>query len=65
MRDPKRIDEILEVIGNLWKEHPDIRLCQLLSNKLYEINDLPSWFFYLEDDKLLEVLEKEKDENDG
>ena len=61
MRDPERIDKILEVIGKLWKEHPDI----LLSNKLYAIDDLPSWFFYLEDDKLLEVLEKEKDENDG
>ncbi len=26
MRDPKRIDRILALIGELWKKHPDQRL---------------------------------------
>jgi len=30
MRDPKRIDRIVEIIRMLWKFAPDLRLCQLL-----------------------------------
>ena len=32
MRDPKRIDAILTAVGDIWKEYPDLRLCQLLIN---------------------------------
>lgn len=30
MRDPERIDEILELIGRIWKNHPDLRFQQLM-----------------------------------
>ena len=32
MRDPKRINKVLMTIARVWKEHPDLRLCQLLEN---------------------------------
>ena len=54
MRDPRRIDEVLNIIKIYWEQHPDLRLCQLLSNIAVsngwvEGNDL----FYLEDDQLI------------
>lgn len=49
MRDPKRIDYILELLGKGWKTQPDLRFCQLMINLSHYIisNDL----FYLEDDE--------------
>lgn len=32
MRDPKRIDEIVELLREVWKQSPDQRLGQLLDN---------------------------------
>lgn len=32
MRDPIRIDEVLEVIRIYWKQNPDLRLGQIVSN---------------------------------
>jgi len=32
MRDPKRIKRILKLVGEIWGEYPDLRLCQLLGN---------------------------------
>lgn len=32
MRDPQRIAPVLEHIEKIWREHPDWRLGQLLSN---------------------------------
>ena len=32
MRDPKRIDKILKLIGNIWRKNPDLRIMQLLGN---------------------------------
>ena len=32
MRDPKRIPKILLLIDKIWKENPDLRLCQLIGN---------------------------------
>jgi len=32
MRDPKRIDEVLQRLGELWRQHPDMRLGQLVAN---------------------------------
>jgi len=50
LRDPKRIDRILKILGKAWKENTDLRLCQLLSivaisgcgwpnNDLYHLED--------------------------
>jgi len=32
MRDPSRIDEIVEVLREAWKKHPDERLGQFIDN---------------------------------
>lgn len=56
MRDPNRIDEVLEQLKILWKEHPDQRLGQLISNTAY-----PSDIFNVEDDVMLKRINKEID----
>jgi uncharacterized protein YihD (DUF1040 family) len=50
MRNPERIDRILDNIREIWKQNPDLRLMQLLLN----IN-LSADPYYIEDD----ILEKE------
>jgi hypothetical protein len=35
MRDPARIDRIIDEIRELWKASPDLRLGQLLSNSVW------------------------------
>ena len=32
MRDPKRIPRLIEKLGYVWIQNPDIRLCQLVTN---------------------------------
>jgi len=54
MRDPKRIDKILERVREVWKTYPDLRLLQLLYNCL-EIDNMA---YYVEDDELLKRLNK-------
>jgi uncharacterized protein YihD (DUF1040 family) len=56
MRDPKRIESILHLIKKVWKQHPDWRLCQLLSNVAVRFNWNNLDLFYLEDDMLQEGL---------
>jgi uncharacterized protein YihD (DUF1040 family) len=51
MRDPARIDEVLGVIRELWREYPDWWLCQLIVNVAAR-NDP----FYTEDDELVQRL---------
>lgn len=60
MRDPKRIPEMLKELEDFWKQVPDWRLGQVISNFSYEMtgNNDP---FYMEDDDLLELL-KQKNE---
>jgi hypothetical protein len=38
-RDPARIDEIVDLLREAWKRHPDWRLCQLVSNCAYSSLD--------------------------
>jgi len=52
MRDPVRIDKVLEVIKKYWKRNHSMRLCQLLGN-CFGFNDL----YYVEDDELVKELE--------
>jgi len=54
MRDPERIDVVLEEIAMYWKENPDLRLGQIIVNM--NNNQDP---FYMEDDALLERLKSE------
>jgi len=51
MRDPKRIDTILQEISNIWHRYPDMRLGQLVGNVL----EGPS-LYYVEDDGLVSAL---------
>lgn len=62
MRDPNRIKIILDKIEILRKEHPDLRLGQFILNSIkYENKDAQKIIrnlFYMEDEKLIELLEK-------
>lgn len=51
MRDPKRIDVILQEISTIWHKYPDMRLGQLIGNAL----EGPS-LYYVEDDSLVKAL---------
>jgi hypothetical protein len=51
MRDPKRIDVILQQISNIWHKYPDMRLGQLIGNVLEGAN-----LYYVEDDGLVAAL---------
>lgn len=59
MRDPKRIPEILEAIRDVWEEHPNLRLGQLISITL-GIDWKPNDIFYIEDGELLLQIRKTK-----
>lgn len=60
MRDPNRIPEVLKELEDFWKQVPDWRLGQVISNFSYELmgNNDP---FYMEDKDLLTML-KQKNE---
>lgn len=55
MRDVKRIGEILNELSILWGNVPDWRFFQLLQNIGFQPG---TDYFYLEDDKLLEILKE-------
>ena len=54
MRDPKRIDRIIDLIRKIWKKNSDLRLCHLIGNCFLH-GDL----YHQEDDDLEKRL-KEK-----
>ena len=59
MRDPERIKEILNIIDRIWQKDPDFRLMQILLNVIPNCNGKDSaFFYYFEDDELLEYLQK-------
>lgn len=51
MRDPNRIDKVLNEIKEIWKKYPDLRLGQLLCNVLQD----PA-LYYVEDNDLVEYI---------
>lgn len=51
MRDPKRIEPMLELIRRIWVNSPDLRLTQLIVAAARTGVPCPE-LFYLEDDKL-------------
>lgn len=61
MRNPERIPETLKELEEFWKQVPNWRLGQVISNFSYELtgNNDP---FYMEDTDLLELL-KNKNKN--
>jgi hypothetical protein len=48
MRDPARIDRMIEMLWELWKAQPDLRLGQLLVNVIRPGEPCPR-VFYAED----------------
>lgn len=52
MRDPARIERILELVRKVWYDGPDLRLTQIIMNVL-SMNSDP---YYVEDDKLEDAL---------
>ena len=52
MRDPSRINRILDVIRRIWIKNPDLRLTQMILNVGGDNEDI----FFLEDDELAERL---------
>ena len=60
MRDINRIEPFMNELTEIWYTVPDLRFGQLIENfkKFAEVEDL----FYIEDDKMLEVLKKFKEE---
>ena len=55
MRDPKRIDEITNLLNELWHKYPDLRFWQLLLNISW---DFKGDAFFMEDDKVIAALDK-------
>lgn len=57
MRDPARIQPMLDALGELWRQHPDLRLTQLLTAVTHGKHRLGhNPLFYIEDDELLEAI---------
>ena len=52
MRDPKRIDGLLDAIREIWTRFPDVRLGQIIVNATQPKNPCPE-VFNIEDSKLL------------
>lgn len=58
MRDPERIDRMIEKVRELWKKQPDARLLQLLINSASMLERVDDDFLYfLEDDRLEEGID--------
>ncbi|MBA4190121.1 MAG: hypothetical protein C0467_19225 [Planctomycetaceae bacterium] len=56
MRDPARIEPILELIRKVWSASPDLRLSQLLVTVIRPTEPCPQ-VFYFEDTELLKRLQ--------
>jgi hypothetical protein len=61
MRDPERIEPILQTIREIWYMCPDLRLPQLIMNALSIAADP----YHVEDDHLFQKLKEYKKELEG
>lgn len=58
MRNPARIGYTLQCIANVWREHPDMRLGQLLCVAAnYAAPPKVGVLFYMEDEPLIDGLQ--------
>lgn len=55
MRDPSRIDRVIEELRRIWKKYPDLRLWQLFEY-VRSHNESPADNFYLEDEDWETIL---------
>ena len=60
MRDINRIDPFLEEFGKFWKQNPDIRFGQLVSNIITRAFNEGEHInlFYIEDDRMLNLIKE-------
>lgn len=59
VRDPDRIDHVIEKVREIWKKYPDLRLGQLLDNAVV-MHTLPigqNHIFLVEDEELVKALD--------
>ncbi len=57
MRDPERIDKVLNLIKSIWVTYPDLRLMQLMTCVLPKEGPWHDGdYFYMEDEELAEHL---------
>lgn len=59
MRDPKRIDRIIELLRAYWHTYPDLRFFQMilaLEKRLFEEETIN--LFFLEDEDFEKVMKK-------
>lgn len=57
MRNPERIDTFIDAVKEIWKEAPDLRFGQLVSNLYF---GLGRDIFYVEDDEFEKLLSSYK-----
>jgi len=60
MRDPRRIETLLDALREVWTRNPDLRLGQLLVNAIRPEQPCPE-IFYAEDDVTLTALLRMRD----
>ena len=55
MRNPERIEKVMNIVERIWKKEPDLRFGQIISviDSLSD-NDI----FHLEDDKMIKLLKQ-------
>ena len=59
MRDINRIDPFLKEFGELWKQYPDLRFGQIMSNMARHMQmDYRKDMFFMEDDELMAAMKK-------
>ena len=58
MRDPKRIKKFCDRLAKVWENVPDWRFGQFISNAFGEVWAKHGDIFFIEDDKMIEYLEK-------
>lgn len=59
MRDPKRIDKVMEAIRSLWIKNPDLRFFQLVEILSSKLNGKAVNLFFMEDEEILRRLNAE------
>lgn len=60
-RSPERIDELLEELEEYWKNSPDLRIGQIISN-IGQQNGFGDDPFYMEDEVVLRELKNRNEE---
>lgn len=56
MRDPERIDKILNELREVWIANPDLRLAQMILNTSSHVG--PSRLYHVEDDELIKEIKR-------